>query len=664
MFSNFKLFSQIKSIITFDNIENTGIESSISFDGTKIVYISYIDGLTKLFEVEKDSQGKWTSPKPLSEINSAFAKSNIGSPVYNYNATRVYFESDYNIDSSGVDIFYSDRTKTGWTAPQSIGIPINTLGYDGEPSISADDLSFYFVRQDFFSETPSLNCKRIMVTERTVGGTWSEPQTLPEPINLICERTPRILSDNKTLLFSSIREGGKGGYDLYFAKQITKNVWQLPIAIDTVNTEGNELFPSVSYFGESLYFNILEYKKVNILGNILETELPSEFRPEKNMLITGTITNSTTNEPVKSSITVYNPKSSVVLMTSENNSTDGKYSFLLPHSKEYLIDYTASDYSHVFEKVSTLNLSENKTFTKDVSLFSNVYLLLNVFDKDIFQPQAAKITVKDSKNNKIENTEIETLDVGRFGLTLPLGKKYIIEVEQTYFDNYSMEFDLTGIIQFDEFERDIELTSQKKKVEFFITDADSKEGVLVEIEIVNLNTNEKYTTYAFTDANGKAVIELRQGDNYEVNMSPKGYAFYNTTLNLDDNDFSTNVNVQLTPLNTSTKLELNNITFETNSDALNSSSFVELERVMKLMNDNPNIKIEISAHTDNVGSDVYNLKLSDKRAQSVVNYLVDNGITLERMIAKGYGESLPLFSNDTDENKAKNRRVELKIIEI
>ncbi|MCF6240842.1 MAG: OmpA family protein, partial [Bacteroidales bacterium] len=109
---------------------------------------------------------------------------------------------------------------------------------------------------------------------------------------------------------------------------------------------------------------------------------------------------------------------------------------------------------------------------------------------------------------------------------------------------------------------------------------------------------------------------------------------------------------------------LNNITFESNSADLNESSYTELDRVVKLMTDNPGIKIEISAHTDNVGSDAYNLRLSKRRAQSVVQYLLDAGIDQNRLISKGYGESKPLVPNDSDEHKAMNRRVELKILKV
>jgi outer membrane protein OmpA-like peptidoglycan-associated protein len=75
------------------------------------------------------------------------------------------------------------------------------------------------------------------------------------------------------------------------------------------------------------------------------------------------------------------------------------------------------------------------------------------------------------------------------------------------------------------------------------------------------------------------------------------------------------------------------------------------------------MKIEINGHTDNIGSDQYNLNLSEKRANSVTDYLVENGIANQRLVAKGYGETMPKATNETEEGRQVNRRVEFAIIE-
>jgi outer membrane protein OmpA-like peptidoglycan-associated protein len=126
----------------------------------------------------------------------------------------------------------------------------------------------------------------------------------------------------------------------------------------------------------------------------------------------------------------------------------------------------------------------------------------------------------------------------------------------------------------------------------------------------------------------------------------------------------TSVQLKLQPLLVGANLTLKDILFETNSDQLNEISFTELERVVGLMKENPGLAVEINAHTDDVGSASYNLALSDRRAQSVVDFLIESNINQDRFTARGLGESQPVVPNDTEENKAKNRRVVLKIVKV
>jgi OOP family OmpA-OmpF porin len=95
---------------------------------------------------------------------------------------------------------------------------------------------------------------------------------------------------------------------------------------------------------------------------------------------------------------------------------------------------------------------------------------------------------------------------------------------------------------------------------------------------------------------------------------------------------------------------------------LRPESFVELDRVVKLLQENPAIEIEMSAHTDSRGADDYNLRLSDNRARSVMEYILSKGIDAKRITSKGYGETKPVATNDTDEGRQSNRRVEFTIV--
>jgi OmpA-OmpF porin, OOP family len=108
-------------------------------------------------------------------------------------------------------------------------------------------------------------------------------------------------------------------------------------------------------------------------------------------------------------------------------------------------------------------------------------------------------------------------------------------------------------------------------------------------------------------------------------------------------------------------ITLENIYFDFGKSDVKTESYPELDKILRLMSENPGIKIEIDAHTDNVGSDDYNLKLSQARAESVLNYLVSNGIFVSRLKAKGYGSSKPVADNNSEQGRQKNRRVEFKI---
>jgi len=489
------------------------------------------------------------------------------------------------------------------------------------------------------------------------------PVKLPVPINVDCEQAPKIALDNKTLYYSSVREGGKGGFDIYKTKLIAKKVWIPAESIDTLNTEYNDFAPNVSFDSDLAYYSIqIEEKKQNE-SKIYSGKIPPQFLSEKSALLKGTTRDLSTNEPMQVNIKVNDPYTSRILYEFSSNAETGNYEIFLPSGNEYQIDYHKEKYSHYFHSLNLIKLRKNEIVIKNVELFPGIKLLLNVFDEEIYGSIDAEIQVRDKDSVLIE-IPIEKVKSGRYKLELPVGNEYQIYVIADYFEHHYFGFNLDEIVQFDEFEKDVELTAKKVDFEINISDEATMAGIPVEVVITNLDNNEIIRTTASPDSEGKYKIKLREGDRYNVSVSPKGYSFYNTTVDLKKKKAPKKLDVKLKQLKEDTKLTLNDITFETNSADLNESSYVELDRVVKLMKDNPDIKIEISAHTDNVGSNNYNLRLSNRRAKSVILYMRDFNINTKRLISKGYGESAPVVPNDSDENKAMNRRVELKILEV
>lgn len=149
---------------------------------------------------------------------------------------------------------------------------------------------------------------------------------------------------------------------------------------------------------------------------------------------------------------------------------------------------------------------------------------------------------------------------------------------------------------------------------------------------------------------------------YYVEIIHKGFFPYRDSVQVPP--AGTQRDFLLSPVASEKAIVLRNIYFDYDKATLRPESIEELERVVRFLQENPSLKVEISGHTDSDGSEAYNLRLSQARAQAVVDYLVSRGIATERLIARGYGESRPVAPNDTPENKQKNRRTELKILEM
>ena len=530
-----------------------------------------------------------------------------------------------------------------------MGESINSSANETYPSVSADGLSIYFIRPQNGAKDD--RCGTIFTSTRTPYGEWNEAVALVEPLNLGCETAPYIAPDNKTLYLSSIREGGKGGFDIYYANKVSPLYWILPIALDTINTSNDELFPVYNAESNKLAYLYRDPKnKKNI--TFADVTIASKLLPSDNCRYYGKIIDQETQKPMSATIEVSDAFSSGVIATFTNDNETGIYDFVLPKDKRNVfLDYSAKNYSHT---ILDKNVTQNEEKI-DASLFKNIQLTINIYDQAMFDPLETDITVK--VDGQKENITAEKIDLGRYRLTLPIGKNYKIYLTQDLYEDYVMDFDLTRKVQFQEFERDAELVSMKENITINV------EGVNepIEIEITNLSTKDHHVTTVTTDKNGKAVIPVRKGDKYEINIMPKGYTFYNEILDLSK-DSKRVVNVKLEKLQADSKMELENITFATNSADIASSSYEELNRLVDLLKLNNQFKVEISAHTDDKGADAYNMKLSDRRANSVVNYLRLKGIPSNRLVAKGYGKSKPLVPNTSDENRAKNRRVEFKII--
>lgn len=181
-----------------------------------------------------------------------------------------------------------------------------------------------------------------------------------------------------------------------------------------------------------------------------------------------------------------------------------------------------------------------------------------------------------------------------------------------------------------------------------------------------LNTNKNIGSLTSNPETGDYIITLPNGSSYNYFAEKEG--FYAVSNNVDlsaEKSFKEiTVDIVMSGVKTleTTSIKLNNIYFDFDRADIKDESYTELDRVHKFLTDNPELKIEISAHTDAQGGDDYNRQLSQKRAESVVAYLISKGIDGTRLTAVGYGEADPISDNESEEGRAQNRRVEMKIV--
>ena len=202
-------------------------------------------------------------------------------------------------------------------------------------------------------------------------------------------------------------------------------------------------------------------------------------------------------------------------------------------------------------------------------------------------------------------------------------------------------------------------------VKGFVTDKINGKGLPSSVELFD-NINNKALMKVQTDEKGEYFITLPTGRDYTFTVNRKGYLFYSEqyTLSKKDADSTYQKNIALQPVALHANFVFNNILFKNNSFELPTAAFIELDKLVQVLNENPSIKLEISGHTDNVGKQEDNLVLSSNRAKSIVNYLSSKNIDTKRLSYKGYGSSKPIAENTSEEGRSKNRRTEFTVTDL
>ncbi|HRI80325.1 MAG TPA: hypothetical protein PLR06_12400, partial [Cyclobacteriaceae bacterium] len=353
--------------------KNTEFAPTISADGKLMIFESDVDKEKgwELFESRLDDRGSWSTPVPLKSINEKC--SFVAGPNLSYDGNTLYFTAFIEDVSTSEDIYYSERLEgNNWSEPIALGEPVNTRdNYEGFPSISADGNSLYFIRKNERHPTDERSredCFVIYVSHREPDGTWSQPEALPAPVNTGCERDPKIMADNVTLIFASIRDGRKGKYDLFQSRKQPDNSWSEPVPLDFVNSNQSDQSPCISAAGGVMYYNRLK--------DIYTVTMPDKFRQLVNVIVRGRI-KSDKRTPLKANIHV-SESNSITTSDNTSNASDGAYLLVLAAGKKYTLEYSMQGFVTEKIEVDFENQKWYKESVHDVTLHSTYILNLTI----------------------------------------------------------------------------------------------------------------------------------------------------------------------------------------------------------------------------------------------------------------------------------------------
>lgn len=200
-----------------------------------------------------------------------------------------------------------------------------------------------------------------------------------------------------------------------------------------------------------------------------------------------------------------------------------------------------------------------------------------------------------------------------------------------------------------------------------VFDIETKKVLSANFELIDLASGKTVVSSSSNVGNGEFLVCLPTGKKYALNVSKDGYLFYSENFQLQDSKSSKDPvlkDVGMKPIKVGQSVVLKNIFYDFDKYDLKDESMAELGKLILFLTKNPKIRIEVGGHTDNVGGKQYNQQLSEKRAKSVFDYLIQKNIPATRLEFKGYGDSKPVADNSSEQGRSQNRRTEFTILSV
>ena len=278
-----------------------------------------------------------------------------------------------------------------------------------------------------------------------------------------------------------------------------------------------------------------------------------------------------------------------------------------------------------------------------------------------------EIPVLITENNVVIDTIYPDKD-GHFAFVGEEDKNYKMEINDPKFFSVTDLYSTVGKTESDTVYRDLVLKSKYIPLNTIIVYEKSKQPLVdADVLIVNKTTGEESTLH--TDDAGRLNTELLRDNNYAIVAGKPGFIKNSKDISTKTTAEKIDESIALKKISKGVKFEVENVLYDFGKATLRPESKLELNKIVVFLNENPTIKVELSSHTDSRGSDNSNQALSQKRAQSCVDYLISQGVSKNSIVAKGYGETqlLNKCKNGVQCDEAehqRNRRTEIKVLSV
>lgn len=539
------------------------------------------------------------------------------------------------------DIYISYKGKDGnWSSPKSIGANINSNANEANIGLSPDGQQLFVYR--------SINGGDIYYSNLE-GDTWGPLISMDANVNSPAWETHATQTvDGNTLYFVSDRkEGGLGGRDIWRCIKLPNGKWSMPLNLGpSINTPYDEDAPFIHPDGVTLFFSSTGHKTMggfDVFKSVKDDE--GKWSVPENL-----------KSPINT------PDDDIFYMQSVNGKR-GYLSSARPNGKGEKDLYVVNFVQAISEPLTLLK--GFLTFDGTTKVPENVTIMATDMESGL--------VVQDVRPNSITGKYILILNPGNEG------KTYTISYEAEGYQPVSETITIPPNSSYQEIDKELSLKgiNFESKVLGTISVAGTvrnQDGKIIpgaKIIVKDNTTGNLIDTYYTHSDSGSYYFVLNRGQNYNISYEAEGYLFQSENVNVPKQpEFSAlTKDIVLEKVKAGARIVLNNIFFDSNKATLRKESNLEIEKVIKLMKDYPELKIEVAGHTDSKGNDAVNLKLSQMRSQSVVVALSKKGIDKARLVAKGYGETMPVAPNTLPNGKPDlkgmqmNRRVELKILE-